>query len=124
MSFSRELRNLTVTGLRAIAADLVAHTSSPAADVAVTKATLAIEHSIRRHHRQSEAGLAAYAVAHTVIEVAEREGLDLPDADVTRVARAAAQVARGLVVGEGVADAVGVLIAPWRRLPGAVTVAA
>lgn len=124
MSFSRELWHLTVADVRAIAADLAAHACSPAADVSATKAVLAIEHSVRRHHRQAQAGLAAYAVSHTVVAVAEREGIPLPDPDVTRVARAAGQIARGLVAGDGAADAVRYLTEAWRRLPGAVSAAA
>ncbi len=52
-------------------------------------------------------------------EVALRADVDLPDDDVTCVARAAAQLARGMVVGDhpGVDDALHVLGRGWHRLP-------
>ena len=38
----------------------------------------------------------AHRTARLVVDVARRRGIDLPDSDVTRVARAAAGIARGL----------------------------
>jgi hypothetical protein len=54
-----------------------------------------------------------------VQQVAVRANVDLPDDDVTHVARAAAQLARGMVVGDhpGIDDALHVLGKGWHRLP-------
>ena len=59
------------------------------------------------------------ATATSVQDAAHRANVVLPDTDVTRVARAAAQLARGLVAGDhpGVDDALRVLGKGWHRLP-------
>ena len=48
-----------------------------------------------------------------VQRVAEADGLELPDVDVTHVARAAAEIARGLVAGDEVASEVHQLLQHW-----------
>ena len=57
-------------------------------------------------------------VATNVQQVAERGHLALPDDDVTRVARAAAQIARGMIIGDypGIDDALQALGKGWHRL--------
>lgn len=122
--FARALGRLSVDDIRALARDLDALMSSPADDVAVTRATLRIEQAVRRLHRQPEAGIGALAASHAVVDAAERQGLELPDPDVTRVARAAAQLARGLVVAEAAGAEVKLLAMPWSRLPESVAIAA
>ena len=73
---------------------------------------LTIEQTLRRTHRLHDAATAALAAATRVQAVAQQAHVDLPDDDVTRVARAAAQLARGLVVGDhpGVDDALQLII--------------
>jgi hypothetical protein len=44
---------------------------------------------------------------------AVRAGFQLPDDEVTRVARAAAEVARGLVVGPSTQPIIRLLLQPW-----------
>lgn len=115
--FTRALERLSVDDIRALARDIDALTSSPADDVAVTRATLRIEQAVRRLHRQAEAGMGGLAASHAVVGAAEGQGVELPDPDVTRVARAAAQIGRGLVVAEAARDEVRLLAMPWSRLP-------
>ena len=98
--FGRALAELSVDDIRAIAFDLQAARASTADEVAGTRAMLFIEQTLRRTHRLHDAASAALDVATNVQQVAERGHLDLPDDDVTRVARAAAQIARGMVVGD------------------------
>jgi hypothetical protein len=116
--FARELRTLDAHDISVIAADLTELVSSPADEVAVTKARLAIEQSLVRLHRSSQAGLASYAVAQAVLASAERAGMALPDANVTRVARSAATIARGCIAGFVVEDAVQFLAGGWRHVLG------
>ena len=80
--------------------------------------SLVIEQTLRRTHRLQDAAAAALVVATSVQDVAHRSHLDLPDDDVTRVARAAAQLARGLVAGDGpgMLDALHCLARGWHRL--------
>jgi hypothetical protein len=117
--FALALEALTVDDIRAIAADLAALVSSPADEAAATKAVLVIEQSLHRLRRSAKAGHAAHACARAVIGVAERAGVALPDGDVTRVARSAATLSRGLVAGMAGAQSVQFLAGGWHRITGA-----
>ena len=82
---------------------------------------LVIEQTLRRTHRLHERGRGGARGRDHVQDVAHRANVNLPDNDVTRVARAAAQLARGLVAGDGpgVDDALhclGTRLAPSRLL--------
>jgi hypothetical protein len=117
--FGMALTGLTVDDVRSIASDLTAVRASTADEVASTRAMLIIEHTLRRTRRLHDAAVAALVAATKVQEVAQRAQVDLPDRDVTCVARAAAQLARGMVVGDhpGVDDALHVLGQGWERVP-------
>jgi len=117
--FGSALTVLTVDDVRSIASDLHAVKVSTADEVASTRAMLIIEQTLRRTRRLHDAAVAALAAATKVQEIAERAHVELPDTDVTCVARAAAQLARGMVVGDhpGVDDALHVLGRGWKRVP-------
>jgi hypothetical protein len=117
-AFEKALAGLTVDDIRAIASDLAGVCNSTADEVASTRATLVIEQTLRRSHRLQNAAAAALSAATAVQDVAHRADLALPDDDVTRVARAAAQVARGLIAGDGpgVEEALQCLARGWQRL--------
>src|SRR5437879_5623962 len=100
VAFGRALSELTVDDIRSIAQDLAAASVSPADEVAFTRSVLVIERTLRRTHRLPNAATAALAAATAVQDVAQRARVALPDRDVTRVARAAAHLARGLVLGD------------------------
>jgi hypothetical protein len=119
VTFGHALGELGIEDIRGIASDLVAANASTADEIASTRAVLVIEQSLRRAHRLPNAAAAALAAATTVQEVALKAHVDLPDPEVTRVARAAAQLARGLVAndGPGVDDALRCLVRGWQRLP-------
>jgi hypothetical protein len=119
VDFGRALDGLTVDDIRLIARDLAAASVSTADEVAFTRSVLVIEQTLRRTHRRPNAATAGLAAATTVQDVATRASVALPDRDVTRVARAAAQLARGLVVGDSpcVENAVRCLGRGWHRLP-------
>jgi len=114
--FARALRDLTAEDIAAISADIGALVSSTADEVIATKAVLAIEQSLHRSRRSQQGALAAHAIAQAVLAAAERSGIALPDAETTRVARSAATIARGLVAGLVVDDAVQFLLGGWRRI--------
>jgi hypothetical protein len=121
VAFGHALGDLTIDDVRAIAEDLAQANSSPADDIATTRSVLVIEQSLRRTHRVSNAAAAALVAATAVQDVAVRAHIQMPDPGVTRVARAAAQLARGLVVCDspGVDNAVRCLGRGWHRLPSA-----
>ena len=64
------------------------------------------------------AARAASAVTHTVLQIAAAQGIRLPDEEVTHVARAAAEVARGLVAGDEARAEVRTLLVDWAPLVG------
>jgi hypothetical protein len=117
--FGQALTGLTLADIRAIAFDLHEVCVSTADEIANTRSMLMIEQTLRRKHRLHDAALAALSAATNVQEVALQAEIELPDKDVTRVARAAAQLARGMVVGDhpGIDLAMHTLGRGWHRLP-------
>jgi hypothetical protein len=119
VAFGRALTELSVDDIRAVARDLSDASASIADEIALTRSVLLIEQTLRHTHRLQHAAAAALAAATAVQEAAQRARMTLPDSDVTRVARAAAQLARALVAAEnlGTADALRCLGRGWHRLP-------
>jgi hypothetical protein len=117
--FGRALTELSIDDVRSIAADLRSVCTSTADEIAHTRAMLMIEQSLRRAHRLHDAAIVALECATNVQSVATRAGVELPDDDVTFVARAAAQLARGLLIRHipGMSDALHELSRGWHRLP-------
>lgn len=118
--FSRALESLTAEDVHRIAATLTNNHSDSAADeVEAWRVTLTIDRVLRRTHRTRLAARAASSVTHTVLQIAAAQGIRLPDEEVTHVARAAAEVARGLVAGNDVRAEVGTLLVDWSPFIGA-----
>jgi hypothetical protein len=119
VSFARALSELKVDDIRSIALDLADANTSTADEIAATRSVLLIEQTLRRTHRLHNAATAALAAATAVQDVAHSARVKLPDPDVTRVARAAAQLARGMTASEsiGIDEAMRVLSRGWHRLP-------
>ena len=118
--FSRALESLTAEDIHRIAATLTSNHSENAADeVEAWRVTLTIDRVLRRTHRTRLAARAASSITHTVLQIAAAQGIRLPDEEVTHVARAAAEVARGLIAGDEVRAEVGALLVDWSPLAGA-----
>jgi hypothetical protein len=97
--FTETLRRLSADDIRRRAARLEAQEVSVADEVAQWQAELTIDRLLHSRCTRAEAqraNAAAHRTARLVVEVAGRRGIELPDSDVTRVARAAAGIARGL----------------------------
>jgi hypothetical protein len=109
--FGAALSRLTLDDIRGIARSLEADTAGDEVDA--WRATIAIDRSLRHSHRSRQAARAAWDAAQTVQRVAISHGVEFPDPDVTHVARAAAEVARGLVAGDDVAPEVSRLLLHW-----------
>jgi hypothetical protein len=105
---------MSAAGLRAVAASV--DNDSVTDEVDWWRATIAIDRAIRHGRCSREAARAATRAAHLVQHVAVREGYTLPDADVTRVARAAAEVARALVAGPATQPIAHMLLEHWAPL--------
>lgn len=108
------LKSMTGDDLRRVAASIGAEQICDEVDW--WRATIAIDKLLRRTGCTRRAGRAATEAAHVVQEAADRAGIVLPDADVTRVARAAAEVARGLAAGSPAGPVVGMLLEHWDGL--------
>jgi hypothetical protein len=115
--FSRALEGLTAEDVHRIAATLTNNHSDSAADeIEAWRVSLTIDRVLRRTHRTRLAARAASSITHTVLQIAAAQGIRLPDEEVTHVARAAAEVARGLVAGDDVRAEVGTLLVDWSPL--------
>jgi hypothetical protein len=114
--FTRALDQLTADDVHRIAGALGCHSDSAADEVEAWRVTLTIDRVLRRTHRTRIAARAASSVTHTVLHIAAAKGIRLPDAEVTHVARAAAEVARGLVAGDEVRGEVRMLLVDWSPL--------
>jgi hypothetical protein len=95
---SEALRSLTPEDLARIARSLAADTAADEVDA--WRITMTIDRSLRHSHHTRQAAGAARAAAQAVQFAAASHGVALPDLDVTRVARAAAELARALVAGD------------------------
>jgi hypothetical protein len=113
-----DLQDLT-SALAAMTADdihrvaLALEAASTADEVDGWHATIAIDRALRHAHRSRQAGHAAWDAAQAVQRAAMSAGIPLPDPDVTHVARAAAEIARGMVAGEAVESEVHHLLLHW-----------
>ena len=103
-AFVHALDRLTLDDIRALAVDIDAMTATTAEEIDVTKAFLHIEATLRREHRLREAAMAGHRAMQAVTHAAERCGAELPNGAVTRVARWAATVARGVVADRAAHD--------------------
>jgi hypothetical protein len=123
-SFTHMLRRLTPADFHFIGAAVDVHAASAADEVEAWRLTLSVDRALRRSRRSREAAHAASKATHAVLLAAEDvPGIHLPDAQVTMVARAAAEVARALVAGEEARYEAEALLVPFASLIGAATAA-
>ncbi len=96
--FDAALKQLTADDIHDVARSLASDTAGDEVDA--WHATIAIDRALRHSHRTRHAARAAWDAAQTVQRAAEANGMQLPDDDVTHVARAAAEIARGMTAGD------------------------
>jgi hypothetical protein len=77
------------------------------------RATIAIDKVVRHARKGRQAARAAADAASAVQDAAVRAGIGLPDDRITRVARAAADVARGLAAGPPAEPVTRILLEVW-----------
>jgi hypothetical protein len=119
LGFIAALDALTLDDVRALAIDLDGMVTTAAEEIDVTRAYLSIEAALRGAHKVREAAQAGHRASVAVIAAADRGGADLPDAGVTRVARAAGSIARGIVAlrhQPSVEPAVHLLVSGFRQV--------
>jgi hypothetical protein len=98
IDFMSVLERLDREAIIAAAAELDANAASAAGEVSWWRATVEIDRQLRLHHAGRRGAVSATQAAAAVIQAARVAGMELPDCRVTVVARAAADVARGLAV--------------------------
>jgi hypothetical protein len=96
-SFVNALQRLTEAELRDLSFDLDHAVDCAADELALSKALADLDRAAQRGRRVLEAGQAAHVTVAAVLNAARAAGIDLPNSDVTRVARGATHVARALV---------------------------
>jgi len=109
--FLDDLRAMMADDLHRIAGSLASETLTDEVDW--WRATIAIDKVLRHARCSRQAARAANDAVLAVQESAARDGIALPDAEVTRVARAAADVARGLAAGPAARPIVRLLLEHW-----------
>jgi hypothetical protein len=109
--FTDALRRLSVDDIHRIAVSLASDTAGDEVDA--WRATIAIDRALRHSHRTRQAARAAWDAAQVVQRIAESNAIALPDPAVTHVARAAAEIARGMIAGDDVAVEVNRLLQHW-----------
>jgi hypothetical protein len=102
--FVNRLRSMTPATILAAADDLEVTAASAAGEVTWWRATVEIDRLLRLHHAGRRAAMAASQAASAVVAAAGAAGLDATDRRVTAVARAAADVARGLAAESAAVD--------------------
>ncbi|MGH8984229.1 MAG: hypothetical protein ACRDY6_10200 [Acidimicrobiia bacterium] len=117
--FAAALGRMSAADLHEVAGALHTHSGSAADEVDAWHVTLTIDRALRRAHRTRAAAHAASDASHAVLRAADAHGIALPDAEVTHVARAAAELARGMVAGAEAANEVQLLRGYWAPLLGA-----
>lgn len=114
--FVDSLTRLRLVEIRALASDITDTIGSDADEIAATRAVLAIEREVRVHRCSTAAAVMSQQAARAVVRAAERDGAEMPDADVQQVVRMASQIVRGMVVGSGADEEVRRLLTGFRRL--------
>lgn len=116
--FVKLLHDLSETDLRSIARSLSSDAVTDEVDW--WRATIAIDKVLRHVRLTRQAANAATEAVHAVQGAASRAGIELPDDDVTHVARAAADIARGLVAGTPARPVVRLLLEHWTTVDAGV----
>ncbi len=94
--FTQAIARLSGSDIHRLARDIQSRHDTAAADLMWWHSTITIERALKASGRTREASMAAMDAARAVQRVAAERGMDLPDGEVTSVARAAAEIARGL----------------------------
>jgi hypothetical protein len=110
------LAEMTADDLRIVAKSLAVRHQSAGDEVDSWHAVVHIDEVLRRTGRSRQAAHAAYAAAQAVLAAAASSSMVLPDPEVTRIARAAALVARGIVAGTEADADVRWLLLQWPGL--------
>src|SRR5438045_226178 len=108
--FTHAIGRMSGEDIHVIATEIGAHRASTADEIAWWQATLQIDKTLKEGGRCRAAAMAALHAAKAVQAIGAASGRSLPDDEVTSVARAAAEIARGITAGHGAEPAVSLLL--------------
>lgn len=111
--FTEALLCLGRDDIESIADNIETHFATAEGEVFWWRAHLAIHEALKSQGTLRAAGTAAHQAADAVLRAATRAGLDLPSDLVTRVAREAQEVVRGLVAGSSTTPSMSYLLESW-----------
>ena len=103
-AFIASLQRLDRRGISAVAAELQQQAASVAGEVSWWQATIEIDRQLRARSARRLGASAAHQASMAVLQAAAEAGIALPDDEVIAVARAAGEVARGLVAQSSAAN--------------------
>jgi len=117
-TFLDGLRRLSEEEIRRCATALDVEQMTVSDEVVQWRAELGLDRVLRTQCSRAEsqrANAIAHRAAKTVVETARLFGLESPDPNITRVARAASQIARGLALNGRAGPFVQVMLLRWER---------
>ena len=121
--FTQAIARMTSDDIHLVALEIDAHRASTADEIAWWQATMRIDRSLKEAGRSRAAAIAVLNAAKAVQAIGAACGRSLPDTEVTSVARAAAEIARGITAGDPADAAVSLLLVCWAPFLGRIAVA-
>jgi hypothetical protein len=115
-AFTEALTRMPQETIESVAAAIELHFATAEGEVSWWKAHLWIHDVLKAQGALRQAASAAHHASDAVLRAAAAAGMGLPSEMVTRVAREAQEVARGLVAGNAAAVAVAYLMESWTPL--------
>jgi hypothetical protein len=115
-TFTRDLQAMSPNDIVAVAAGLDAWQRTVHDEVAAWHATMLVDQALRRLYCARAGAAAAQRAQRAVQCAAAHAAIALPDDTVTRVARAAADVARAMLVERELPDESASLLRSWGAL--------
>jgi hypothetical protein len=114
--FTEALTRMPLATIESVAAAIELHFATAEGEVSWWKAHLWIHDVLKTQGSLRQAASAAHHASDAVLRAVGAAGMALPSEMVTRVAREAQEVARGLVAGTPAAPAVAYLLESWAPL--------
>ena len=114
--FTEALTRMPQATIESVAAAIELHFATAEGEVSWWKAHLWIHDVLKAQGSLRQAVSAAHHASDAVLRAAAAAGMALPNETVTRVAREAGEVVRGLVAGVSAARAVEYLLESWAPL--------
>jgi len=114
--FTEALTRMPRATIESVAAAIELHFATAEGEVSWWKAHLGIHEVLKSQGALRQAASAAHHASDAVLRAASAAGMEMPSELVTRVAREAQEVARGLIAGHAARPCVTYLLESWTPL--------